>query len=227
MRRLLERLSKLWWRLVQFGFRLLYNELAFTYDLVSKVVSLGAWPCWQKSALIHLVPPGALPVLELAHGTGDLQIALMRAGYTTIGSDLSPYMGRIAGAKLRRNGFAGRLVRGRAQNLPFAGGSFAAVVSTFPTDFIVAPRTLHEVYRVLDADGQFIIVPSGMLTGTGFAARFIEWLYHITGQRNDEGPLDAVLNHIASFGFEVDIAREECPRSRALVVIARKKGYTP
>ena len=222
MQRLVNSLAGIWWGLVRFGFRLLYNELAFTYDLVSKVVSLGAWPCWQKSALKHLVPPGESPVLELAHGTGDLQIELMRSGYATIGYDLSPAMGRITSAKLRRKGLNPRLVRGMAQRLPFTSGSFAAVVSTFPTDFIVAPATLREVHRVLDKNGRFIIVLSGMLTGSGFVTRFIEWLYRITGQRNDEGPLDEVLNHIASFGFEVEILSETCPRSRVLVVLAQK-----
>jgi hypothetical protein len=53
-------MKRLWWGLVRFGFRLLYNEFAFTYDTVSKVVSLGAWRCWQRAALKYLaVPPGA------------------------------------------------------------------------------------------------------------------------------------------------------------------------
>ncbi|MCZ7544410.1 MAG: hypothetical protein M5R40_13175 [Anaerolineae bacterium] len=43
-------LERLWWALVRFGFRLLYNELAFTYDLVSRVVSLGQWRAWQRAA---------------------------------------------------------------------------------------------------------------------------------------------------------------------------------
>lgn len=221
--------EKLWWRLVGFGFRLLYNELAFTYDLVSKIVSLGAWRCWQRTALKHLAEPGDLPVLELAHGTGDLQIDLQNAGYATIGYDLSPHMGRIAGAKLRRNGLSARLVRGKAQTLPFATGGFAAVVSTFPTDFIIAPQTLREVWRVLARDGAFVVVPSGTLTGTGFIVRFIEWLYRITGQRDGDGdgPLEALMDHIRGFGFEVTMQAEECPRSRALVIIARKKDYTP
>ena len=34
-------LEKTWWSLIRFGFRLLYNEMAFTYDTVSWVVSLG------------------------------------------------------------------------------------------------------------------------------------------------------------------------------------------
>ena len=71
-------MSQAWWALVRFGFRLLYNELAFTYDTVSWVVSLGAWRCWVDAALAHL--DGQSPVLELAHGPGNLHIDLALAG---------------------------------------------------------------------------------------------------------------------------------------------------
>jgi ubiquinone/menaquinone biosynthesis C-methylase UbiE len=132
-----------WWQLIRFGFRLLYNELAFTYDAVSYVVSLGAWRCWQRAALKHITANADRRILELAHGTGNLQLDMLGAGYRVVGYDLSPYMGRIARAKLARRGLPVRLARGRAQQLPFATGGFGTVVSTFPTDFIIAAETLR------------------------------------------------------------------------------------
>src|SRR5258708_31450629 len=96
-------LAGAWWSLVHFGFRLLYNEMAFTYDSVSWIVSMGEWRSWQRAALKHLnVGPGTR-VLELAHGTGNLQIDLHAAGLNPIGLDFSPYMGRIARDKLTRH----------------------------------------------------------------------------------------------------------------------------
>jgi ubiquinone/menaquinone biosynthesis C-methylase UbiE len=77
----------LWRRLLRFGFRLLYNELAFTYDMVSAVVSLGAWRCWTRAALRQLASDGL--ILELAHGTGNLQLDLAAAGRRSVGFDLS------------------------------------------------------------------------------------------------------------------------------------------
>jgi ubiquinone/menaquinone biosynthesis C-methylase UbiE len=199
----------LWWRLIRFGFRLLYNEFAFAYDLVSTVVSLGAWRCWQQTALKYLdVQSGAL-VLELAHGTGNLQLDLHEAAYEAIGYDLSPYMGRIASGKLKRH------------QLPFSSNTFAAVVSTFPTDFIVAPETLREVYRVLQPGRVFVIVPNGVLTGGGAAEAGLEWLYRVTGQR--DGSSWDVEDFFSGFGFEAQMLEERCPRSVAQVIIARKK----
>ncbi|RMG85712.1 MAG: class I SAM-dependent methyltransferase [Chloroflexi bacterium] len=209
---------KLWWRLIQFGFHLLYNQLAFTYDMVSWLVSLGSWRHWQRAVIPFLPPPADVPILELAHGTGNLQLDLLAAGYQTIGYDLSPYMGRIARRKLLRAGYQMRLVRGKAQQLPFPTGVFAAVVVTFPTAFIIEPATLKEAHRVLSDDGVLIVVSGGMLTGGGLLKRFIEWLYVITGQRKSH----LSLHYFEDFGFTVSLEQVACPRSIAQVLIARK-----
>lgn len=214
-------LAKLWWRLVRFGFRLLYNQFAFTYDWVSYIVSLGEWRSWVQASIKHLAIPHDGLVLELAHGTGNLQLDLNAAGYQTVGYDLSPYMSHIAKRKLIRAGFSPHLVRGRAQNLPFSNAAFSAVISTFPTDFILASETLHEVHRVLRLDGQFIIVPNGVLTGGGATRAGLEWLYRITGQR--EGSSFDISGYFAAHGFDAKLINEPCNRSIAQVILARKK----
>ncbi len=213
-------LSRAWWGLIRLGFRLLYNELAWTYDLVSWLVSMGDWRSWQRAALRYLsVPPGAR-VLELAHGTGNLQIDLRTAGLTSVGYDLSPYMGRLARRKLLRHRIRPQLVRGRAEQLPFPAASFPAVVSTFPTEFIVAPETLGEVYRVLQPGGRLVIVANGLLTGGGIVRAALEWAYRVTGQR---GPWAADLERrFADAGFHLKQATVSYPRSQVVVIIAER-----
>lgn len=218
----MEVIAKVWWALVRFGFRLLYNEMAFTYDVVSTVVSLGEWRCWQRAALIYLEAKHNDTILELAHGTGNLQLDLLEAGYQTIGYDVSPYMGRIAQAKLQRRRISVRLVRGKAQQLPFPTKTFKAVISTFPTDFIFAGETLREINRILCDDGQLIIVPNGVLTGSGVIEVAMEWLYRITGQRGGQHP--PIIQYFESYGFEAIVHEVRCPRSVAQVIVARKKG---
>ncbi|GAB4469666.1 MAG: class I SAM-dependent methyltransferase [Anaerolineae bacterium] len=211
----------LWWKLIGFGFRLLYNEMAWTYDLVSRAVSLGRWRLWQRAAIAHLGVSSGDRVLELAHGTGDLQIDLAAAGLDPIGVDISPAMGRIAARKLRRAGLPPQLVRADARHLPFADGSFKAVVSTFPTPFIIEPETLHEAARVLVPGGRLVIVVAGLLTLRSAPARFLEWLYQITGQRSP-WPGD-VMDVFDRCGFDARVVEEEQPGSRVMLVIASRR----
>ncbi len=211
---------RLWWGLVRLGFRLLYNELAWTYDAVSEVVSLGQWGDWQRVALRHLgAPPGA-PVLELAHGTGRLACALRWHGYRLVALDRSPAMGRIARRRLLRWGWRPALVRAEAQALPFGAGHFAAVISTFPTEFIADAGTLAELHRVLVSGGRLVIVLGATLTGRDAATCSLELAYRVTGQR---GPWAAVLEaRLKEAGFAPRLLAEPLPRSVVWVCVAEK-----
>jgi ubiquinone/menaquinone biosynthesis C-methylase UbiE len=215
-------LAAFYWRLIKFGFRLLYNELAWTYDGVSWIVSLGEWRTWQRAALRHLnVSPGA-QVLELAHGTANLQIDLRTAGLDSVAIDLSPSMSRIAHRKLIVHRIAPQLVRARAQALPFPDQCFPAAVSTFPSEFIFDLATLTEVYRVLRPGGRFVFVPNAEFKGGSVVQRGLEFVYRATGQR---GPWPLwIAERFGAAGFRLTQAVEPCRISVAQVVIAEKPG---
>lgn len=216
-----QRLSLAWWSLVRLGFRLLYHELAWTYDAVSAIVSLGQWGDWQRVALRYLDVPAGAPVLELAHGTGRLAIELRRAGYRLVALDRSPAMGRIARRRLLRWGWCPPLVRAEAAALPFGANRFAAVISTFPTEFIADPATLAEIHRVLTPEGRLVIVMGATLTGHNAAARSLELAYRVTGQR---GPWAAILEaRLKDEGFAPHLLAETLPRSVVWVCVAEKR----
>jgi ubiquinone/menaquinone biosynthesis C-methylase UbiE len=181
----------LWARLLRTAFWLLYNPLAWTYDWVSRAVSLGQWRVWQRTALAEV---RGERVLELAFGTGDLLLDLHAMGTVQpVGLDLSPYMARIAQRKLQRQGICLPLVRGRAEQLPFADASIDTVLSTFPAPFVLARQTLKEVARVLKPDGRAVIVAMATLSSESLWSRTLEWLYEITGQRGPLPDLSAQL----------------------------------
>lgn len=184
--------------LIRFSFRLLYNELAWSYDLVSQLVSQGEWPRWQRASIPFLRGPR---ILELAFGTGDLLLDLMEHQYLVAGIDLSPAMVRIAARKLRRAGRPLHILRARAQALPFEQASFDAVVATFPTPFILDPNTRAEVWRALVPSGRWVIVDQGQLTGSDIWSSVLNWAYRVTGQRQ-QGDLSDALGDGFSWDFE-------------------------
>ena len=175
-------IKKFWISLIRFAFRLLYYELAWTYDLVSWLVSLGQWRLWQQAALPFVQGDH---VLEIGHGPGHMLIELQHAGFRVSGLDLSPNMGRMAQKNLRKAGVSIPLVRGQVQLLPYANGKFTTVFSTFPTDYIVDPATVQSLWRVLRENGRVVIVPEGHLTGNGIVHKLIDFLFRLTGQGGD------------------------------------------
>lgn len=211
-------MRRLWWALFRFGFRLLYNEFAWTYDAVAWVVSLGQWTAWGRTTIPHL---RGERVLELAHGPGHLLAAMEERGLAPVGLDLSPYMGRLARRRLRKVGLTVPLVRARAQALPFRDGCFDSAVATFPTEFILDPATLRETARVLQPDGRLVIAAWARLLERDPLSRFIGWLYRVTGQAE---PLprggEAVL---AEVGFTARTVWEQVGRSRVMLVVAEKR----
>ena len=166
-----------WYRFVRFVFHHFYNEFAWTYDLVSRIVSRGKWHDWQRAALPELQGER---VLEVAFGTGDLLWDMTVGGYECAGVDLSPYMVWMTARKFRRRGGRAPICRARAQDLPFPDGAFHSLVATFPDYFILDPVAQGEMARVLVPGGRLVLVEGGRILKTDLWSRFLNWAFRIT-----------------------------------------------
>lgn len=200
------------------AFYLLYNQLAWTYDLVAWLVSFGQWGAWRRTAILFLQEG---PILELGYGTGGLMASMAARNLPVVGLDLSPYMARQARRRLLRQGTDPRLVRGRAQHLPFPDASFANVVATFPTDFILEPKTLISIAQVLQPGGCLVIVVIGDLKSFGPLRRFVDWLYRITGQH--ETPEPKLLARLREFGFTARWEEATLEGAKARLLVATRQ----
>lgn len=210
-------LCALWHRFLRLFFHLLYNELAWTYDAVAWVVSLGRWRSWGRTTLPHL---RGSRVLELGHGPGHLLVALEERDFAPVGVDRSASMGRQAGARLLQAGVRAPLVRARAQALPFQTASFDSVVATFPTDYAIDPRTLNEVRRLLKPAGRLVVAAAVRFEGEGLPARLLAWLYEVTGQ--GEPDADGFAPLLANAGLSCRTVWEEVGGTEVMVVVAER-----
>jgi ubiquinone/menaquinone biosynthesis C-methylase UbiE len=211
-----------WRRIVAFAFRLLYQELAWSYDLVSWTASRGLWRAWQQVALVHLPLGGR--VLEVGCGPGHVLVELSVRGYHPAGLDASTFMLDLARRRLHRRGLNGILCHGYAQTLPFAPAAFDAVLATFPTAFVYHPAWIQHVVRVLKPGGRLIVIEVATFTSLDPLSRFLEWLYRVTGQRGSPVDLAVLLREA---GLDAQQRSVELQSSRVSFVLAVKNHKVP
>jgi demethylmenaquinone methyltransferase/2-methoxy-6-polyprenyl-1,4-benzoquinol methylase len=162
-----------------FGFRAidarerqgLVNEVFATvaerYDLMNDLMSGGLHRLWKDDLVLALNPPRggeSFRVLDLAGGTGDVALRIVRAagvGTSAVICDISPEMLEVGKRKVEAAGLADRigLVEGNAELLPFASRSFDAVTIAFGIRNVThIDRALAEMYRVLRPGGHLLVL---------------------------------------------------------------------
>ena len=201
-------------RFMQGFFHLLYHPFAFTYDLVAAAVSFGRWTDWVMQVLPFIE---GTQVLELGHGPGHLQRALLSRGLFAVGLDESRQMSRLA---KRRLDATSRLTRGLAQSLPFSARSFETITATFPSEYIFDPRTLSEIQRCLSDGGRLVVLPAAWPR-----SQLLKLLYRVTGETpSDLG--EAIKSRIQKpfeqAGFRTETQIIEVKSGTLLIVLARK-----
>jgi SAM-dependent methyltransferase len=151
----------------------LYAELAWAYDPVSWLVSLGRWDGWRRVALRYVE---GKRILEAGCGSGHLLPALAEGGRQACGCDSSPAMLGLARRRSAGRPLNVSLCRARAQTLPFATAAFDTVVCTFPAGYISDERTWTEFARVLAPGGRAVVVYGVSVGGRGLCRGLVRWL---------------------------------------------------
>jgi len=203
--------------ILRYFFYLLYNRFAFLYDFVAYIVSLGTWNEWVLSIKPYL---NGKKILELGHGTGILSESLSFDGKNITGIDQSSQMGKIAKSRFIRSGLNYNFITAVAQKLPFRTKSFDQVVSTFPSEYIIDTKTLHEISRILVDEGEMVLLPYAWIKGNEWYRRFLAWLFRITGQAPDWS--SEFNNSFSLTGFDVRVKRIILEKSDLPLILATK-----
>jgi ubiquinone/menaquinone biosynthesis C-methylase UbiE len=203
--------------LLRIFFKLLYHQMAWSYDFVAGLVSLGRWKQWVLALLPDIRGP---LVLEVGPGPGHLLLAMRRKGYQAFGLDESRQMVSVSRKRLRSFRDRAVIVNGYAQFLPFRDSLFNTLVATFPSEFFFDPRFLTQAHRVLAPDGELLALPAAWITGNRWMDHLAAWLFHTTGQN----PLAEVqyTHPLIQAGFQVKIEYREVISSRLLIIHATK-----
>ena len=194
-------------------FHHLYTTLAWAYDFVAWASSAGQWDAWRSTALRWLPARGR--ILELGPGTGHLLRAMRLQAREAYALEASPQMARRTHRKLASGGLASPVVRGMGQAQPFPTACFEAIVSTFPSEYILDRVTLAEVRRTLRPGGILVVVAAAWPTGPGWVDRLASWIYRVTGQAIL--PESAWAKSLQSSSFPLEVETVVLPRGLVIV----------
>lgn len=128
-----------------------FDTIARDYDRMNHLMTAGLDRCWRRQAVKGLHGH----VLDVACGTGDMVLELLKQGCSVTGVDLSEEMMAIA----RRKVESGKWRVADAEQLPFPDESFDAVTCAFGVrNFVHLEQGLHEMLRVLKPGGRMVIL---------------------------------------------------------------------
>jgi demethylmenaquinone methyltransferase / 2-methoxy-6-polyprenyl-1,4-benzoquinol methylase len=137
----------------------LFAPLPRHYDRVATVLSFGQDPRWRRAMVSAVRAASSERVLDVATGTGlVMQELVRRYGCEVVGIDQSGEMLAGAQARLAANArLAERvsLVRGEAEQLPFAEAEFDHLTFTYLLRYVDDPATtMVELARVVKPGGR-------------------------------------------------------------------------
>lgn len=131
----------------------LFRPLPRRYDLLAEVLSMGQNARWRRAMVDRVLPDRPALVLDVASGTAGVAIQVARrSGASVVGLDLTEAMLRRGERNVSAAGLGGRvqLAAGRAEQLPFADGTFDALTFTYLLRYVHDPAaTLRELARVV------------------------------------------------------------------------------
>ncbi|OIP99034.1 MAG: bifunctional demethylmenaquinone methyltransferase/2-methoxy-6-polyprenyl-1,4-benzoquinol methylase [Zetaproteobacteria bacterium CG2_30_46_52] len=140
-----------------------FSSVAYKYDIMNDFMSGGMHRLWKKQFIAKAVLPNGGTGLDVAAGSGDISIGLLRKKNRQARIILTDLNGPMLQEGARRILDEGLLpgtadcIQSDGTKLPFADNSFDLVTIAFGIrNFVDVPLGLSEFYRVLKPGGQFM-----------------------------------------------------------------------
>lgn len=143
--------------------REMFGNIATRYDLLNHLLSGNIDRRWRRlvaKALETTLSSGEARVLDVACGTGDLSLTLLKSGKAVIvGVDFCRPMLQIAKDKASRQNLAIPFIEGDALRLPFADQSFEGTTIAFGLRNLASVEAgFQELFRILKPGGRLAVL---------------------------------------------------------------------
>ena len=142
----------------------MFDEISLRYDFLNRMLSWGQDLHWRRRMGTYLPTKNNLRVLDVATGTADVPLELMKANPRIIsadGIDLAPKMLAQAQQKVAQKGLQNKidLKPGDGHHLPYSAQSFDVVTIAFGIRNMEDPqKVLSEMFRVLKNEGRVLVL---------------------------------------------------------------------
>lgn len=140
----------------------MFDNISKRYDFLNHFLSLGIDKIWRRKAVNQLREIAPKKILDLATGTGDFAIALLKLNPTEIiGMDISSGMIEVGRQKMKKKAVDNiiQMKLGDSENMPFEDGYFDALTVGFGVrNYENLEKGLTEMLRVLRKDGKAVIL---------------------------------------------------------------------
>lgn len=201
----------------------MFNQIARRYDLLNRVISCGLDQGWRRRTVASLQMQTGYRILDLATGTADLPLEIVRqqAGVQVVGLDPSVGMLDVGRTKIQGRGLEAsvELVEGDAQALPFESDSFDGITMAFGIRNVPdRDLALREMVRVLKPSRRVGILELSE-PRTGLLAPFARLhIHHIVPT------LGALLSGSAEYRY-LQKSIQAFPTPEAFAQMMREAGF--
>jgi len=140
----------------------MFDNIAGNYDFLNHFLSLGIDIFWRKRLVRKLQKQKPQNILDVATGTADLAIAMMKIKpFNVVGIDISNGMLEVGRKKIKQQDLEKtiQLQQADSEDLPFKDATFDAVTVSFGArNFENLQKGLSEMARVLKPGGKIYIL---------------------------------------------------------------------
>lgn len=146
----------------------MFDKISNKYDGLNRVISFGIDIKWRNKVVQLVSEKKPNTILDVATGTGDLAINLVKTGAKEIiGLDISPGMLEVGKHKVSEKKLDSTIsmVIGDSENLEYPDNYFDAITVSFGVrNFENLEKGLAEIRRVLKPGGIFVVLETSIPT---------------------------------------------------------------
>lgn len=202
----------------------LFSSVANKYDVMNDAMSMGIHRIWKDAMMDWLAPRGALKLLDVAGGTGDVAFRFLKRAPEAHATVFDMTQGMLDAGRTRAEAadMADSLdwVCGDAMALPFENNSFDVYTISFGIRNVTRPQeALNEAYRVLRPGGRLMVLEFSQIPNPAMQWAYDQYSFNVIPKMGQ-----VIANDADSYRYLVESIRK-FPDQDTFLQMVRDAGF--